>query len=145
MSASSSSQLGRLVEDRVGDEDLADVVQLGGPDDGVQRLVAQADVAGEASRELGDGAVVARHARDAVRELAAQAVGRLRRQRARQRAVVRAAHGRRPLGGASGARERGPVPHTSYIGARRGFLTGTTPFGGARRICLDRYIPVTLC
>ena len=101
------AELAGLVEDRVGDEDLADVVELGGADDGVEVLAVQADAAGERGRQLGDGAVVAGHPRDALGERPAEAVGRAGRNDVVGRAGLRASTGPRPVGGTCGAREPG--------------------------------------
>ena len=53
-SHSVASRAAGLVEDRVGDADLADVVQLGGAGDLVDLLAGHAEAARDGDRELGD-------------------------------------------------------------------------------------------
>ena len=71
---SSSVSGPRLLQDRVGDGDLADVVQLGGVADLLDLVLRELEEAGDVDRELGDVGEVVDEARVALDERAQQDV-----------------------------------------------------------------------
>ena len=75
MKAHSSSSSGPgLRDDRVGDRDLADVVQLGGEQDVFELLAVEAELAADGAGEVGDAAEMALEAGMALGEGAQQHV-----------------------------------------------------------------------